>query len=227
MKRKPNGSEFTDKSQPKIRFVPAKRISNESVDNQKLGFRVRQCFGQRWNIILIGLWVITIFVIISLVAFGFLTLYEGVQIFFTASLVFVTMFYASETYRMRRESVHPSLSLRLDWSNIGHGSVLRLLNSGSVARELYIDTKSVVPVNTQGLFIPEDRTLFLPALDKGYTVGLPAKVAELERLHGLVEVKVRYRDRLNAEFMEEFLLDFGRLKQEGREIVFQWPLDND
>ncbi len=173
-------------------------------------------------------WLVGMVAIVLAVGFDVLTLAEGLQILIMYTLVLVTAQYAKsaagqveasrkmaqEMEQQRIEAMRPSLSLRPGHYTLGGGFVTLLLqNTGGLAKDVNIDIETTKP--------PGNKSLFIPAIDKEHIVYLPTNVGKVSEANGIVKVKINLKDNSNRELVEELSIDFGNLKEEGRDFAFQ------
>ena len=145
----------------------------------------------------------------------------AVYAYATIMVVRATSRQTEETKRMidemrqsRLDAVKPSLSLQPEGFTFGGGfSVLYLVNSGGVAKDVKIDIEMTNP--------DSKKVLFVPAINREHKVYLHVG-GEVQDKGGLIKVHVNFKDGYNQSFSESLSIDFSELKKEGREISGQY-----
>jgi hypothetical protein len=119
-----------------------------------------------------------------------------------------------EMRQARLDAVKPALSLQPEGFTFGGGfSVLYLVNSGGVAKDVKIDIEVTNP--------DSKKVLFVPAINREHKVYLEVG-GEVQDKGGLIKVNVNFKDSYNQSFTESLSIDFSELKKEGRKIWGQY-----
>ena len=140
---------------------------------------------------------------------------QWVNVLILAVLAVITLYYALETRRMRRQTLLPRLSLHTGiYDEEGGVHALKLRNTGPVARNLEV----IIEWN-KGTPGKEKTVLFIPSLNTGEEIYLPLKLDQVKAGKGSVTVSLTFRDASNRKSKETLPpIDFAQLASKESEI---------